>query len=99
MLYNVESKVLDAALKLVVPLPDTVEDAVDAAAMDANGVVHTGVNAHHFTGGPCAEVVVLGVTAAAASTPLITMARRGRPYPGSREQPLARHISAPRRRS
>jgi cytidine deaminase len=76
MLYNVESKVLDAALKLAASLPDTDEHTVAAAAMDANGVIYTGVNVYHFTGGPCAELVVLGV-AAAATAPLITMVAVG----------------------
>lgn len=77
MLYNVESKVLDAALKLAASLPDTDEHTVAAAAMDANGVIYTGVNVYHFTGGPCAELVVLGV-AATATAPLITMVAVGR---------------------
>ncbi|HEY5247952.1 MAG TPA: cytidine deaminase, partial [Dermatophilaceae bacterium] len=63
MLYNVESKMLDAALELVASLPDTEEHTVAAAAMDANGVIYPCVNVYHFTGGPCAEVVVLGVAA------------------------------------
>jgi len=77
MLFTVESRVLDAALKLAASLPDTDEHTVAAAAMDANGVIFTGVNVHHFTGGPCAEVVVLGVAAAAAAAPLITMVAVG----------------------
>jgi cytidine deaminase len=79
MLHNVESKVLDAALTLAASLRDTNEHTVAAAAMDANGVIYTGVNVHHFTGGPCAEVVVLGVAAAAAAAaPLITMVAVGK---------------------
>jgi cytidine deaminase len=77
MLFTVESRVLDAALKLAASLPDTDEHTVAAAAMDANGAIFTGVNVHHFTGGPCAEVVVLGVAAAASSAPLITMVAVG----------------------
>jgi cytidine deaminase len=77
MLWTVESRLVDAALKLVASLPDTDEHTVAAAAMDANGVIFTGVNVHHFTGGPCAEVVVLGVAAAAAAAPLITMVAVG----------------------
>ena len=73
MLFTVESGVLDAALKLVASLPDTDEHTVAAAAMDARGAIFIGVNVDHFTGGPCAEVVVLGVAAAAAAAPLITM--------------------------
>jgi len=40
----------------------------DAAAVrDASGRIHTGVNVFHFTGGPCAELVVLGVARAAGA--------------------------------
>lgn len=73
MLFTVESGVLDAALKLVASLPDTDEHTVAAAAMDAREPIFIGVNVDHFTGGPCAEVVVRGVAAAAAAAPLITM--------------------------
>lgn len=45
--------------------------------MDTAGRIHTGVNVHHFTGGPCAELVVLGVAAAAGAGPLVIMAAAG----------------------
>src|SRR5579863_1284468 len=38
---------------------------------------HTGVNVGHFTGGPCAEVVALGVAATAGSGPIAEMAAVG----------------------
>ncbi|MBP0459083.1 cytidine deaminase [Streptomyces montanisoli] len=34
-----------------------------AAARAADGRIVTGVNAYHFTGGPCAELVVIGAAA------------------------------------
>lgn len=37
---------------------------VAAAARAADGRVVTAVNAYHFTGGPCAELVVIGAAAA-----------------------------------
>ena len=45
--------------------------------MDASGRIHTAVNVYHFTGGPCAELVVLGVAAAAGAGPLLTIAAAG----------------------
>src|SRR5699024_9989988 len=36
---------------------------VAAAALDSAGQIHTGLNVHHFTGGPCAELVVIGQAA------------------------------------
>lgn len=43
---------------------DDFSHTVASSAVDTSGQLHTGVNVHHFTGGPCAELVVLGVTAA-----------------------------------
>ncbi len=40
------------------------EHTVAAAARAADGRVFVGMNVFHFTGGPCAELVVLGVAAA-----------------------------------
>ena len=37
---------------------------VAAAARAKDGRIVTAVNAHHFTGGPCAELVVVGAAAA-----------------------------------
>ena len=45
--------------------------------MDASGRIHTGVNVFHFTGGPCAELVVIGAAAAANAGPLVTIAAVG----------------------
>ncbi|WP_244298936.1 ASCH domain-containing protein [Micromonospora cremea] len=50
---------------------------VAAAAMDANGDIYSGVNVFHFTGGPCAELVVIGSAAAANAPPLITIVAVG----------------------
>lgn len=73
MLYPNERAVLDAALKQVRVLTGDPNHTVAAAAMDTAGRVHTAVNVYHFTGGPCAELVVLGVAAAAGAGPLTTM--------------------------
>lgn len=45
--------------------------------MDTLGRRHRAVNAYHFTGGPCAELVVLGTAAAAQAGPLIAIAAAG----------------------
>lgn len=45
--------------------------------MDTDGRIHAAVNDYHFTGGPCAELVVLGVAAAANAGPLTTMVAVG----------------------
>jgi cytidine deaminase len=76
-LYPNEQRVLDAASALVERLADDPVHTVAAAAMDTLGNIYTGVNVAHFTGGPCAELVVLGVAAAAGAGPLTTMVAVG----------------------
>lgn len=73
MLPPNEQRVLDAAITLGKTLGDDPTHSVAAAAMDTLGQIYTGVNVYHFTGGPCAELVVLGVAASVAAGPLTTM--------------------------
>lgn len=77
MLFPPEKRVLDAALVQLEVLTGDPNHTVAAAAMDTTGRIFTGVNDHHFTGGPCAELVVLGVAAAAGAGPLTTMVAVG----------------------
>lgn len=77
MLYPNEQRVLDAATKLVTGLGDDPVHIVAAAAMDTAGRIYTGVNVFHFTGGPCAELVVLGTAATAGAGPLTTIVAVG----------------------
>lgn len=72
-----ELRVIAAAEALARTLGDDANHTVAAAAMDTQGRIHTAVNIYHFTGGPCAELVALGVAAAAGAGPLITMAAAG----------------------
>ena len=39
-----------------------------AAVRSSDGCIFTGVNLHHFTGGPCAELVALGAARAGGAT-------------------------------
>lgn len=48
-----------------------------AAARASDGRIITGVNAYHFTGGPCAELVVLGTAAGMGAYELTTMVAVG----------------------
>ncbi|MER7792339.1 cytidine deaminase [Streptomyces sp. NPDC097640] len=48
-----------------------------AAARAADGRVITAVNAYHFTGGPCAELVVVGAAAAQGAYELVRMVAVG----------------------
>lgn len=45
--------------------------------MDVDGRIHEAVNVYYFTGGPCAELVALGVAAAAGAKQLLTVAAAG----------------------
>lgn len=72
-----ERRVIEAAESLARTLGGDTNHSVAAAAMDTDGRIHLGVNVHHFTGGPCAELVTLGVAATAQAGPLVTMAAAG----------------------
>ena len=77
MLHPNEKRVLDAALRQAEVLGTGDTHTVAAAVMDTRGRVLTGVNVHHFTGGPCAELVALGAAAAQGAGPLVTIAAVG----------------------
>lgn len=72
-----ERRVIEAAESLARTLGRDANHTVAAAAMDTNGRIHKAVNVYHFTGGPCAELVTLGVAATAQAGPLVTMAAAG----------------------
>ncbi|HEY0188019.1 MAG TPA: ASCH domain-containing protein [Cellulomonas sp.] len=76
-LYPPEQRTLDAALALAATLGPGPTHTVAAAVMDTTGRIFTGVNVHHFTGGPCAEVVAVGAAATAGAGPLMTVAAAG----------------------
>ncbi|MFJ5229049.1 ASCH domain-containing protein [Kitasatospora sp. NPDC088391] len=76
-LFESELRVIEAAERLAAGLGGDPNHTVAAAAMDTAGRVHVGVNVHHFTGGPCAELVVLGAAATAGAGPLVTIAAAG----------------------
>lgn len=76
-LYDSELQVIAAAESLAARLGTDESHTVAAAVMDTYGRIHTGVNVHHFTGGPCAELVAIGTAAAAEAGPLVTIAAAG----------------------
>lgn len=77
MLENNERHLVTAAEAIVRSLPDNDTHTVASAAMDTQGNVHTGVNVFHFTGGPCAELVVIAAAAQALAGPLVTIVAVG----------------------
>ncbi|WP_229731071.1 hypothetical protein [Microbacterium faecale] len=72
-----DQRVIDAAEALARRLGDNDNHTVAAAVMDIDGRVHEAVNVYHFTGGPCAELVVLGVAATSGAKQLLTIAAAG----------------------
>lgn len=79
MLIAPEQRLLDAALDTASRLPadGTYVNTVASAVMDIHGDIYTGVNVGHFTGGPCAELVALGVAAAAGAGPIALIVAAG----------------------
>lgn len=74
---DAEHRVIDAAESLARTLGDDPNHTVAAAVVDVDGRVHRAVNVHHFTGGPCAELVALGAAVAAGATRLLAVAAAG----------------------
>ena len=65
-----ELNLIEVARSTINSIPKSDNHSVASAALSANGQVFSGVNVFHFTGGPCAELVVLGVAAAAGTQKL-----------------------------
>ena len=76
-LFDSELLVVEAAERLAATLGTDPNHTVAAAVMDTSGRIHTAVNVHHFTGGPCAELVAIGAAAAAGAGPLLIIAAAG----------------------
>lgn len=62
-----ESTLIERATATINGIPISEDYSVASAALSSDGRIFTGVNVYHFTGGPCAELVVLGTAAAAAA--------------------------------
>ncbi|MGU3409800.1 ASCH domain-containing protein [Microbacterium sp. M1A1_1b] len=82
MLWRTDAMVLDAATTAAARLgdrhrPDDPTHTVAAAAIDLSGRVHVAANVFHFTGGPCAELAVLGVAAAVSDDPVMAIVAVG----------------------
>lgn len=65
-LSDTERSLVTAARNTINAIPPSDDYSVASAALSSTGEIYTGVNVYHFTGGPCAELVVLGVAAAGA---------------------------------
>lgn len=72
-----DDAIINAASELAANLGDDPNHSVAAAAMDLHGNIYVGVNNYHFNGGPCAELVVLGMAASAHAGPLASIVAVG----------------------
>jgi cytidine deaminase len=59
-----DHELIDVATRLIAARTDDRFHTTAAAARAGDGSILTGLNVCHFTGGPCAELVVLGRAAA-----------------------------------
>ncbi|KAL5342111.1 cytidine deaminase-like protein [Aspergillus crustosus] len=76
-----EAALVETATTTINSIPISEDYSVSSAARSSDGRVFTGVNVYHFTGGPCAELVVLGVAAAAGAarlTHIVAVGNNGR---------------------
>ncbi|KAK2739591.1 hypothetical protein FQN57_006553 [Myotisia sp. PD_48] len=76
-----EQRIIQRAKETINAIPISEDYSVASAALSEDGRIFTGVNVYHFTGGPCAELVALGVAAAAGPpklTHIVAYANEGR---------------------
>jgi cytidine deaminase len=74
-------ELIEHARRIVEAHGDDEVHTVGAAVRDAGGRIFGGINLHHFTGGPCAELVALGHARASGArelTAIVAYADRGR---------------------
>jgi cytidine deaminase len=72
-----DRELIEAAGHLISARTDDRYHTTAAAARASDGRIVTGVNVYHFTGGPCAELVVLGRAAAEGVDQLIEIVAVG----------------------
>ncbi|KAL4780693.1 cytidine deaminase-like protein [Aspergillus varians] len=65
-----QAALVETATATINRIPLSEDHSVASAAISSDGRIFSGVNVYHFTGGPCAELVVLGVAAAAGAEQL-----------------------------
>lgn len=80
-LSKAEQNLIEVATKTIEAIPVSEDYSVGSAALAEDGRIFTGINVYHFTGGPCAELVVLGVAAMAGPpklTHIVAVGNQGR---------------------
>ncbi|TQF06254.1 cytidine deaminase [Kitasatospora acidiphila] len=74
---HVDQELIDAAAQVARTRCRGDNHTMAAAARTRDGRIVTAVNAYHFTGGPCAELVVIGTAAAQGAYELDTIVAVG----------------------
>lgn len=77
-LHDDDHALVAQAAELIAAHGDGEAHTVAAAVRSAGGEVVAGLNVYHFTGGPCAELVALGMAASAGMKRLTTIVAVGR---------------------
>ena len=72
-----DSELIETARALIEARSDDANHTTGAAARTDSGRIITGVNVFHFTGGPCAELVVIGSAAAEGADDLVEIVAVG----------------------
>lgn len=78
---DIETKLINAATKIIDNIETSEDHSVSSAAISSDGQIFTGLCVYHYTGGPCAEMVVLGNAAAAGVkqlTHIVAVGNEGR---------------------
>lgn len=60
-----DQSLVDAATSTINNIRPSDYHSIRCAAPSGDGRIFTGVNVYHFNGGPCADLVVIGIAAAA----------------------------------
>ncbi|MEV0035599.1 cytidine deaminase [Streptomyces sp. NPDC050804] len=74
---DVDHELIEAAAEVARTRSRGDNHTMAAAARARDGRVITAMNAYHFTGGPCAELAVLGAAAAQGAYDLVTIVAVG----------------------
>jgi cytidine deaminase len=74
---TVDQELVSVASRLAATRARGDEHTMAAAARNHDGRVVTGMNVYHFTGGPCAELVVIGAAAGEGAYELTTIVAVG----------------------
>ncbi|WP_418952614.1 cytidine deaminase family protein [Streptomyces pyridomyceticus] len=73
----VDRELVEAALEVARTYARGDNHTVAAAGRNADGRIVTALNAYHFTGGPCAELVLIGAAAGQGAYELTTVVAVG----------------------